>query len=117
MPPLGLVHHPDAVAQADARVQLHYGRPARRTRVAVRDAHRNRLLQGEDVLQSRVIGEGVEKTLLDGPRIAEQILDVICEQLFEDGVTASASARRLTCCHLTGLRDRKSTRLNSSHVE
>jgi hypothetical protein len=93
MPPHGLVHHPDAVAEADAAVQLDHGGPARRAGVAVRDADCH-LLEGEDVAQRRIVSEGVEETLLDGPRIAEQKADVVGKQLLEKGEAAGADAPR-----------------------
>ena len=51
---LGLVHHPDPVAEPDAAVQLDERRLLGRARVAVGDPDRDRLLQRRDVAHLRV---------------------------------------------------------------
>ena len=88
MTPLGLVHHADPVAEADPAVQLDDGGPLRRPGVAVAHADGDGLLEGEDVLDLRVLAQRVEESLLDGAGVAEQVADAIGDQLLDDGEAA-----------------------------
>ena len=83
MPAHGLVHHPDAVAEADAAMELDHGRTFGSAGIAVGDANRNRFLQAHDVVEIRELLECIEKSLLDGPRIAEHVRDAVGQKLFD----------------------------------
>ncbi len=67
-------------------MELDHGRPMPGAGIAVADGDGDRLLEGQDVPEVGIAAEGVEEPLLDGPRVAEDIADVIGEQLLEDGV-------------------------------
>ena len=96
MTPFRLVHHPDAVAEADAAVQLNNCGALGRPRITVRNADGHCLLERADVLQGRVTAEGIEEPLLDSPRIAEHVVDIVRKQLLAEGVAAGAPARGRT---------------------
>ena len=86
---VGVVEHAHRVAEAGHDVQLQERGPSRGARVAVRDAGGDGLLQRQDVLELRVVLEGVDERLLGGAGVAEDVLRPLGEELFDHGVAAA----------------------------
>jgi hypothetical protein len=83
-----LVQHPDPVAETHATMKLHHRWPLYSPSVAVGYSYRNSLLQGIDVFEIWKVSYRVQEALLHGTRVAEHVMNVIGQKLFNDGVTS-----------------------------
>ena len=92
---VGLVDHANRVAEADAGVELDDRRSLRGSGVPVGHRYRDRLLEGQDVGQLRVVAQGVKEALLGRARVPEHVLNAIGEQLFEDRKAPCAVSHRV----------------------
>src|SRR5215469_8444289 len=84
MATLGLIHHANPVAQANATVQLHDCWPLGCTGVTVGYGHRHCLLECEDVLKILIVAHGIQEALLDSTGIAEHVVDTVRKKLVKN---------------------------------
>ena len=73
-------------------MQLHRRRSLGGPCVAVGDGHRERFLEGEDVLDRGVVAQGVEEPLVNGARIFEEVPDG--DELLDEREPSWPSLRR-----------------------
>jgi hypothetical protein len=101
MAALGLVDRADRVPEARRAMNLGDGRPLGGAGVPVRRHDRDRLLEGQDVVQRREVAERVQEALLHGARVPEDVRDAVGDELLEDGVPAGfdTGGRRTARCH------------------
>ena len=97
MPTVRLVQRPDGVAEARRAVDLHEGGPAPRPCVPIAHHDRDCLVQRQHVVHGRIVAERVEEALLDGPRVAEHVIQAVGKKLLDD----RRSARLLHGCGLS----------------
>jgi hypothetical protein len=80
---LRVVQHAESVAEAGCGVQVDHRTLAGGLGVAVRHAHRGRLLQCQDVAQVVLAGQRIHQRQFRGPGIAEHHVDALLLQQFE----------------------------------
>ena len=79
----GLVQVADGITHARAGVNLNERRLPGSARVAVRYQNGDRLLQRQHVLQLGVVGESIQKALLDRARIPEHMREPVGDELLD----------------------------------
>jgi len=84
MAAIRLVHHADPVAQSHAAVKLYEGGFFGDAGISIRHRDGDSLLQGQNVLEPRILINGVQKALLNGARVAEHKGHAVGEELFDD---------------------------------
>src|SRR5512134_669883 len=80
---IGVVEAANAVAEADAAVQLHDRRLSGGLGIAVGDAGNRRLLQAQDVAHVRKAGNFIKQTFLAAAGIAEHVHDAVSAKLLK----------------------------------
>ena len=93
---VAVVQHAHRVAESRHDVQLEKGRPARSARVAIGDTGSYGFLQRQNVLDLRIVLEGVDESLLGGTGIAEDVLRPLGEELLKHCVPPAQSGHRLS---------------------